>query len=328
MKLFVYSYRQADEQADFDAFSRETGISFDTTPLPPDEKTAALAAGYDAVTVFLTPVDRSILEVWAGAGVQYVCARTIGYDYIDLDACRELGLRVCHALYPPEAVANYSLMLVMMLLRSVPYTMQSMRMQDYTLRNKLGRDLSSCTLGVIGTGRIGCTLARNAHAIGARVLGFDQYQNPDAAAFLEYAPLETIFKESDVISLHTPSTAENYHLINQKTIGRMRPGVLIVNTARGDLIDTEALISGLESGKVGGAALDVLEEETGLFYNDLSGVPIKNHAMAILRSFPNVILTPHIAFYSAESIHAMVRSVFTFLSDAAQGKPSCYELNA
>lgn len=326
MKLFVYSYRQRDEQGEFDAFSRETGIPYAATHLPPTPDTAALAEGYDAVTVFLTPVGRDVLERWAKLGVAFVCARTIGYDYIDLDACRSLGLRVCHALYPPEAVANYSLMLAMMLLRQVPYTLQCMRMQDYTLRGKLGRDLSGCTLGVIGTGRIGCTLAKNAHAMGAAVLGFDQYQSPEAAAFLRYASLEQVFRESDVISLHCPSTAENYHLINQKTIGRMKEGALIVNTARGDLIDTEALIAGLEEGKLGGAALDVLEEERGLFYQNLSGVPVANRQMAVLRSFPNVILTPHIAFYSAESIHAMVESVFSFLSEAELGDSSCYEV--
>ncbi|MCD8341029.1 MAG: lactate dehydrogenase [Clostridiales bacterium] len=326
MKLFVYSYRQQDEQPDFDAFSRETGIAYAATHLPPTPETAALAEGCDAVSVFLTPVGREVLERWAGLSVTCVCARTIGYDYIDLDTCRSLGLRVCHALYPPEAVANYSLMLAMMLLRQVPYTMQSMRMQDYTLRGKLGRDLSSCTLGVVGTGRIGCTLARNAHAMGADVLGFDQNRNPEAAAFLRYAGLEQLFRESDVLSLHCPSTAENYHLINQKTIGRMKEGALLVNTARGDLIDTDALIAGLESGRLGGAALDVLEEEHGLFYQDLSGVPIANRRMAVLRSFPNVILTPHIAFYSAESIHAMVGSVFSFLAEAALGDSSCYEV--
>lgn len=327
MKLFVYSYRSEDESGDFTRCARETGIQFETSPLPPTVETADLAADCDAVTIFLTPVDRATLEHWAQNGVRYVCARTTGYDGLDLDVCKSLGLRVCHALYPSEAVANYALLLSMMLLRAVPYTMQSMRMQDYTLTNKLGRDLSSCTLGVIGTGRIGCTLARNAQAMGATVLGFDQYPNREAERFLTYAPLETIFKKCDVISLHTPSTAENYHLVNRKTISRMKDGVLIVNTARGDLVDTEALIDGLESRKLGGAALDVLEEETGLYYNNLAGIPIKSRSMAILRSFPNVILTPHIAFYSAESIRAMVGSVFSFLQDAEAGKPSVYELN-
>jgi D-lactate dehydrogenase len=326
MKLMVYSFRSEDEGVDFARLSAQTGISCQYTPLAPTPDTADLAQGCQAVCVFLTPVTHEVLSRWAELGVRYLCARSTGYDAIDLSACKELGLRVCHALYPPESVANYALLLSMMLLRAVPYTQQCMRFQDYSLRHKLGRDLSGCTLGVVGTGRIGRVLARNAHAMGAHVLGYDPFPHEDAAAFLRYVPLETLFQESDVISLHIPSTPENRHLINPQSLGQMKRGVLLVNTGRGDLVDSAALIQGLESGQVGGAALDVLEEETGLFYHDLSGVPLQNHAMAILRSFPNVILTPHIAFYTAESIHAMVGSVFSFLTDAQQGKPSQYEL--
>lgn len=326
MKLFAYSYRSGDESADFTRCAQETGIPFDATPLPPTVETADLAAGCDAVTTFLTPVDRATLERWAKLGVRYVCARTTGYDGLNLKDCKALGLRVSHAYYPSEAVAHYALMLSMMLLRTVPYTMQSMRMQDFTLNRKLGRDLSSCTLGVVGTGRIGRTLARSAHAIGATVLGYDQYPSQEAEEYLTYVPLETLFRSCDVISLHTPSTPENRHLINQKALKTMKDGAFLVNTARGDLIDTEALIGALESGKLGGAALDVLEEETGLYYNNLTGVPLSNRSMAILRSFPNVILTPHIAFYSAESIRAMVGSVFAFLQDMEAGRPSVYEV--
>ena len=174
----------------------------------------------------------------------------------------------------------------------------------------MGRDISYCTIGVIGTGRIGTTVVRSLSGFGCRILAHDLRENDEVRKYAEYVSLEQLLMESDVITLHTNVTGENSHLLDERALAMCKDGVLVVNTARGALIDTGALIRALESGKVGGAALDVLEKENGLYYYNRQGDIIPNEEMAILRSFPNVILSPHTAFYTEDAIESMVRSAF------------------
>ena len=181
-------------------------------------------------------------------------------------------------------------------------------------------------MGVIGTGRIGQTVLKHLSGFGCELLAYDLYQNDEVKKIAKYVPLETLIAESDVITLHTNATEENHHLLNADAFAKMKPGVTIVNTARGKLIDSDALLAALESGQVGAAGLDVLENENGLYYYDRMGDVIPNPELAALRAMPNVILTDHTAFYTYEDVKSMVRGVLESAAAFAEGSPSRHDV--
>ena len=217
-----------------------------------------------------------------------------------------------------EGVANYTIMLMLMATRKMNQIMLRAAAQDYSLPGKMGRDLSGCTVGVIGAGKIGRTVLRHLAGFGCRRLAYDLY--PSEEPGVEFVPLDTLLAESDVISLHLNATPENYHLIDAAAIAKMKRGALLINTARGTLIDPEALVAGLESGQIGGAGLDVVEEETDICYYNRCGEPNANRELALLRSFPNVIVSPHTAFYTDVNVASMVESAFEATAHFAAGE--------
>lgn len=308
MKLFVYAMREFDELGYFTEICAERGIELGWSGEYCTMETAGLAAGADAVSVTPVTIGRDLVERFSSLGVRALANRSIGFDHVDLDACRELGVGVSHAAYEPESVANYAVMLAMMCLRMMPQTMARAGLQDYTLRGKLGRDISGCTVGVVGTGKIGGTVVRHLKGLGCRVLAFDPYPSPAVAQAAEYVGLDELLAGSDVVTLHAPLTAENRHMIDARALSLMKPDAVLVNTARGGLIDTDALIEALEAGRLRNVALDVLEKEDGLYYVDRVGDDIANRQMAVLRSFPNVILTPHTAFYTDIDVRQMAET--------------------
>lgn len=309
MKLFIYAMREFDELGFFNDLCAEYGIEFDYSTEYCTMETAHLAAGYDAVSVTPVTIDRPLVARFKELGVKSIATRSIGIDHIDLDACRELGVRVSNAAYDPESVANYAIMLSMMCLRMMPQIQDRARVQDYTLRGKLGRDISGCTVGVVGTGRIGGTVIRHLQGFGCKILAYDIYQNPAVAQMATYVDLDTLLAQSDVVTLHAPSTKENYHMIDERALALMKDDAVLVNTARGALVDTEALICTLEQGRLLNVALDVLEREDNLYYKNRVDDVIANRHLAVLRSFPNVILTPHTAFYTQVDVYQMAETV-------------------
>ena len=327
MKIFFYTLRPYDELPFAQKLSAETGIAFDGCEEYPNLENAALAAGCDAVS--MTPCDMSapMVERFHQLGVKYICCRSIGYDHVDRAKAKELGMKVSNVDYPPRGVADFAIMLMMMSLRRVGHILKRGELQDYSLKGKIGRDLSGCTVGVIGTGRIGRTVIEHLSGFGCKLLAYDLYPSQEAAKYAQYVDLDTLFAQSDVITLHTNATEANYHLINQEALAKMKDGVVLVNTARGTLIDSDALIAALESGHVGAAALDVLENENGLYYYNRSGDPIANPEMALLRSFPNVLLTSHTAFYTEENVESMVRGVFESAAAFADGTPTRHDVS-
>lgn len=309
MKLFVYAMREFDELGFFTDICKEHGVEFAYSTSYCTLETAHLAAGYDVISVTPVTIDRPLVERFKELGVKAIATRSIGVDHIDLDACRELGMRVSHAAYDPESVANYAIMLAMMCLRMMPQISDRAGVQDYTLRGKLGRDISDCTVGVVGTGRIGGTAARHLHGFGCKLLAYDPYRNPEVEKIATYVDLDTLLAQSDVVTLHAPATQDNYHMIDARAFGLMKDDAVLVNTARGALVDTDALIETLEAGKLRNVALDVLEHEDGLYYMNRVGDVIANRQLAVLRSFPNVILTPHSAFYTQIDVYQMAETV-------------------
>lgn len=315
MKIFAYGLREFDEKPMFDRLAGEFGAQYGYSTSYPGPDNVFLAQGYDAVSCTPCNMGADMLQRFYDVGVRYVATRSIGYDHIDLKKAEQLGMGVCRVSYDPETVADYAIMLMLMCCRNMPHIMNRSLVQDYSLKGKMGKDISDCTVGIIGAGQIGCTVIRHLSGFGCRLLAYDLYRNPQAEGLAEYVSLEQIYEESDIITLHTPATAENYHLIDARALSRMKDGVILINTARGSLVDTDALIEGLESGKIGHAALDVLEDEAGLYYANRMGDVIVNRQMAILRAFPNVILSPHTAFYTEKVVWNMACKTFKGVQD-------------
>lgn len=308
MKLFVYSMREYDELAFFETFCREYGVEFGYTTQTPCLENAELAKGYDVIDIITTVMDKPMLDAFDRIGIRCISSRTIGYDHIDTAYAHSLGMGVTHVTYNPASVADYTVMLMLMGCRKMKHIMERAAIQDYTLKGKIGRELSDCTVGVIGTGRIGSMVVKHLTGFGCRVLAYDIYENEETKGMAEYVSLDTLLRQSDVITLHAPATEENYHMIDENAVSKMKDGVMIINCARGALIDTDALIAGIENGKVGFAGLDVVEHESGLYYFNRMGEPLNNPKLAILRSYSNVIVTPHTAFYTDAAVSDMAEN--------------------
>ena len=308
MKMFVFSMRTFDELPCFEKYCPQYGIEYDYTTETPCMDNLDLAKGYDVVNVITTVFDQPMLKKLHDMGVKCIATRTIGYDHIDVDYAKSLGMGVIHISYSPNSVADYAIMMMLMGLRRMPHIMERANIQDYTLKGKIGRELPDCTVGVIGTGRIGRTVIRHLSGFGCKMLAYDLYENEEVKQYAEYTDLDTLLKNSDVITLHAPATDDNYHMIDAAAIEKMKQDVVIINCARGALMDTDALIDGIESGKVGFAGLDVVEHESGLYYFNRMGEPLHNPKLAILRSYSNVLVSPHTAFYTEEAVANMAEN--------------------
>ena len=305
MKLIAYDCR-SDELAYFKKFAEQYGVDLTLSREDPCPETVAAAQGCPCISVITTPMTRGLMQQYYDIGVRFISTRSIGYDHIDLKAAREIGMRIGNVSYTPNSVADYTVMLVLMATRKVKAIVRRSESQDFSLAGVQGVELHNMTVGVIGTGRIGRLVAQRLAAFGCRILCHDLFESAELHGIAEYVPLERLFAESDLITMHMPATKDNYHLISAQTLASMKDGVFLVNTARGSLVDTHALLDAVESGKVGGAALDVIENETGLYYNNLKNDILTNRERAVLKSYPNVIVMPHTAFYTDQAVSDMV----------------------
>lgn len=288
-------------------------------------ETAALAAGFGAVCSFVNDVlDAAALEILAAAGVRLIALRSAGYNHVDLEAAERLGLAVTRVpAYSPHAVAEHAAALVLALNRKVHRSYARVREWNFSLEGLVGFDLHGKTVGVVGTGHIGAVAARIFHGFGCRLLGYDLHEDGRLAAALglRYVPLEVIYREADVITLHVPLTPTTYHLVDAAALARMKRGVILINTGRGALIDSRALIDALKSGHVGGAGLDVYEEEEGIFFQDLSSRVLKDDVLARLLTFPNVLITSHQGFLTREALAAIAATTLDSVDAFARGEP-------
>ncbi len=305
MKLIAYDCR-SDELGYFKKFAQKYGVDLVLSKEDPGPENVAAAKGCSCISIITTQMTRELLQQYYDAGVRFVSTRSIGYDHIDRKAAREIGMRIGNVSYTPNSVADYTVMLALMATRKVKAIVRRSEAQDFSLAGVQGVELHNLTVGVVGTGRIGRLVAERFAAFGCRVVAHDLYENKELRGVAEYVPLARLFAESDLITMHMPATKENYHLINAETIASMKDGVFLINTARGSLVDTQALLDAVESGKIGGAALDVIENETGLYYNNLKNGILTNRERAVLKSYPNVIVMPHTAFYTDQAVSDMV----------------------
>ncbi|MEU4246973.1 D-lactate dehydrogenase VanH [Amycolatopsis sp. NPDC026612] len=288
---------------------RDLAPRFGVTPIITDaavsEANAELAAGNRCVSVgHKTPVPNSALFALSRVGVAYVSTRSVGYDHIDIEYARATGISVGNVAYSPDSVADYTLMLMLMVVRDAKSVLRRADEHDYRLNEVRGKELRDLTVGVLGTGRIGAAVIERLRGFGSRVVAYDSRPRLD----VDYVSLDELLRLSDIVTLHTPLDADTHHLLDRRRIERMKPGAFVVNTGRGPLLDTDALVSALESGALGGAALDVLEGEEGVFYADCRDKPLENDLLPRLQKLPNVLISPHTAYYTDHALSDTVEN--------------------
>jgi D-lactate dehydrogenase len=327
MRVAVFSAKRYD-RAHLEA---AIGDEYELVFLEPrlDIQTADLAHGCEAVCLFVNDDGSGpVLERLAGLGVHFLVLRSTGFNHVDLETAERVGIRVARVpRYSPHAVAEHAVALILALDRRIHRAYARVREGNFSLEGLLGFDLHLRTVGIVGTGAIGVAVAQILRGFGCRLLAYDVKPNPACVAIgVEYVELERLFGESDVITLHCPLTPDTHHLIDEAALRTMRPGVMIINTSRGGLIDTPAVIEALKDGTVGHLGLDVYEEEGDLFFEDLSDQVILDDVFSRLLTFPNVIVTGHQAFFTHNALEQIADTTAANLNAFAHGAPCEHEL--
>ncbi|KAE9068565.1 2-hydroxyacid dehydrogenase, partial [Phytophthora fragariae] len=289
-----------------------------------DADSAKLAEGCEGVCIFVNDVaDEAALRVLHAGGTRVIFLRCAGFDMVDLKVAKELGMPVIRVpAYSPYVVAEHAASLMMVLNRKIHRSFNRTRELNFRLSGLLGFDVHGKTVGIVGTGKIGALFARIAAGFGAKVLGYDVVQNPEALSYgVEYVSLDEIWARLDIISLHIPLFPSTKHVINAQSIAKMKSGVMLINTSRGGLIDTKALVNGLESKKIGAVGLDVFEGEGEYFYSDHSGTIIADDDLARLFTFPNVIITGHQAFFTKEAVDNIAHTTMSNIKAYVRKEP-------
>ena len=310
MKIAVFSTKaydrrfltQANAEFDHDLHFFESKL---------DQSTMPLAREFPCVCVFVNDqLDRALLQQLADGGTRLIALRSAGYNHVDLAAAQALGLTVVRVpAYSPQAVAEHTLALLLALSRKIHRAYNRVRDGNFALEGLLGFNLNEKVVGVIGTGKIGEATCRILQGFGCELLGYDPYPNPACTDLgLRYTELDELFDSADVVTLHCPLTPDTHHLVNADAIAKMKPGVTLLNTSRGALIDTQAVLDGLKSGQIGYLGIDVYEEEADLFFEDLSNQIIQDDLLARLLTLPNVLVTGHQGFFTDSALHNITQT--------------------
>jgi D-specific alpha-keto acid dehydrogenase len=300
---------EPDEAVLFRELAPRFGVLPTITEAAVSEANAGLAAGNRCISVGHK----------TQAGVRYISTRSIGFNHIDVTYAESVGISVGNVAYSPDSVADFTLMLMLMVVRDAKSIIRRADVHDYRLNDVRGKELRDLTVGVVGTGRIGAAVIDRLRGFGCRILAYDNH--PKTAA--DYVPLDGLLRQSDIVTLHTPLNADTHHLLNRRRIGRMKRGAFIINTGRGSLLDTEALVAALDDGSLSGAALDVLEGEEGVFYADCRNKPIESKLLLRLQELPNVLISPHTAYYTdhalSDTVENSITNCLTFESRSQHG---------
>lgn len=323
MKVAVFSTKSYDRKF-FELINANYGhdLTFFEPRLTP--KTAVLAEGFPCVCVFINDrLDAETLHTIARQGTKYVALRCAGFNNVDLRVAAELGMEVVRVpAYSPYAVAEHAVGLVLMLNRKLYRAYNRVRDDNFSLDGLLGFDLHGCTVGIVGTGKIGQCFAQIMKGFGCRLLAYDIQQNPACLELgVTYVDLPELLANADVVSLHCPLFPETHHLINEQTLQLFKRGAMLINTSRGGLIDTNAVIAAIKSGQIGYLGIDVYEEEEALFFEDLSDTVIQDDTFQLLQSYPNVVITAHQAFFTREALTNIAETTLANIRDLAMGTP-------
>ena len=291
-------------------------------------KTVPLAEGFDVVCPFVNDkLDAPTIAKLAKLGVQLIALRCAGFNGVDLHAAAEHGIPVTRVpAYSPEAVAEYVFALLLTLIRKTHRAFNRVRDGNFSLDGLEGFNLHGRTFGIVGAGKIGLATARIARGFGLKVLAYDPYPPANCDVDCEFVTLDELFAQADVISLHSPLFPTTHHMINEASLAKMKKGVVLINTSRGGLINTVDLIKSLKSGHVGGVGLDVYEYEEGVFFEDLSDSMLEDDVLALLTTFPNVLITSHQGFLTTEALHNIAASMLNSVAELAQHQPLVNEV--
>lgn len=328
MKIAFFDTHRYDREA-FVSANSAFGHEIKFFEIRLSAETANLAGGYDAVCAFVNDrLDRSVIQCLVQVGVRMIALRCAGFNNVDIDAARELSCRVVRVPeYSPHAVAEHALALILSLNRNTHRAYSRVRDGNFSLEGFVGFDLFQRTVGVVGCGKIGAVFASIMLGLGCRVVACDaQPSDSLTERGVRYTTLEDLLSISDVISLHVPLTPATHHLINAKTLVLTKPGVMLINTGRGALIDTTALIESLKTGHLGSAGLDVYEEEEGIFFSDHSGEILQDDQLARLMTFPNVLITSHQAFLTRDALENIANTTLQSITDFSDGKLQSHEI--
>ncbi len=329
MKIAMFSTKSYDVTS-FDRANRALG--HEITYFEPRllETTVSLAAGFGGVCAFVNDhLNAAVLEQLVAGGTRLIALRSAGFNHVDLEAADALGLTVARVpAYSPHAVAEHAVAMILSLNRKLARAHHRVREGNFSLEGLLGFDMNGKTVGVVGTGKIGRIFVGIVRGFGCRVLAYDPFPHPEVEAIGAYVPLTTLLAESDVVSLHCPLTPETHHLIDADAVERMKPGTMLVNTSRGALVDTLAVIDGLKSGRIGHLGLDVYEEEENLFFQDLSDRVIQDDVFSRLLTFPNVLVTGHQAYFTAEAVTAIAETTLANATAFERGTGTIHRVTA
>lgn len=331
MKIIFYGTRDYDHYY-FDVLAADPDYGCEIKFLAAnlDVDTAPLARGGDAVCAFVnSDCSAPVLEELAKVGIHLLLMRCAGFNNVDLHAVARLGITVLRVPgYSPEAVAEHAMALAQAANRRICKAYIKVRNNNFALDGLLGYNLYGTTAGIVGTGRIGAAMARICHGYGMTVLAYDQYKNPSLEGIVRYVELDELLRTADLVSLHCPLTAETHHLINARTIAMMRDSAILVNTSRGALIDTDALVAALRQRKFAGVGLDVYEDEDGQVFEDFSDNILQNEVVPVLLSFPNVVITSHQAFFTRTALQSIAIVTMENARAFARGEKLVNEVRA
>lgn len=321
MKIVAFETRE-DERPTFRKLEQKHQIEIVCLREEISKQNIGLAKGATAISILgHSQMNAELLSLLKDNGISFVSTRTVGYNHIDLEAANKLGIRVANAYYDPHGVADYTVMLILMSLRKYKQAMWRANVNDYSLNGLKGREMRNLTIGVVGTGNIGAQVIQNLSGFGSRLLAFDTRKNPNVESLVEYMPLEQLYAEADIISYHVPLLNNTNRMVNRDTLAQMKDGVVLINCSRGELMNVSDVIDAIESHKIGALAMDVFENETGIYHQDRRTDIISNRDMAYIRQFPNVIMTQHIAFYTDAAVETMVEcGVESLCEFVANGK--------
>jgi D-lactate dehydrogenase len=332
VRSLLFSTRPYDERsfrAANETRERPLDLAFREARL--DATTVGLAEGFDAVVPFVNDVvDTEVIGRLAAGRTRLLALRSSGFNHVDLRAAEEADVTVMRVpAYSPHAVAEFTVGLMLAVDRRIHRAYARVRDGNFSLEGLLGSDLHGRTVGIVGTGRIGAIVARILHGFGCELLIHDPVPAPEVIALgAQVVDLDMLLRSSDIVTLHCPLTPDSHHLIDAAAIERMRDGVMIVNTSRGALVDTRAVIDGLKSGRIGNLALDVYEEEADLFFEDLSDSVITDDVFSRLLTFPNVLITAHQAFFTAQALERIASTTLDNIDSFSRGEPSGTEVSA
>jgi D-lactate dehydrogenase len=302
MKIIAFVVRE-DEIEPFDKFSKEFNIQVVLKKEILTLENIDSIKDFDGVSITAKcKLDKEILNKFKEYGVRFITTRTVGYDNVDIDYAKKLGIKFSNVSYSPDSVGEFTVMSILNLLKKLPCSRIKMDSNDFTISGLQGKELKSQTVGIIGTGKIGQSVIKSLSGFRCKIIGYDPYPCEDMKYFIDYVSYEELISTSDVISLHLPLTKENYHMFNKEAFEKMKDEVLIVNNARGDLVNTNDLISALENGKISGAAIDVIENEAHYFRMDFSSKELSHEELKKLKEMPNVQVTAHHAFFTKEVV--------------------------